>query len=110
MGESATSHNLLAAVIVVIKAIRLSVNTLTITKGKKIMSKTESIYWMVHRSSQKEMYPTLLHTSRNDAIADASRRALLNVGVVFNVLVVDSSFCYTPLDLSPVVPVQLVRE
>jgi len=74
------------------------------------MSKTESIYWMVHRSSQKEMYPTLLHTSRNDAIADASRRALLNVGVVFNVLVVDSSFCYTPLNLSSVVPVTQVHD
>ncbi len=74
------------------------------------MSQTEKIYWMVHRSSQNETYPTILHTSRNDAIADASRRALLNVGVVFNVLVVESSFCYAPLDLSSVVPVQLVRE
>jgi hypothetical protein len=109
MGESATSHNLLAAFIVVIKVIRLIVNTLTSKKESINMPPNEVIYWMVHRSSPTALQPTLSHASKESAEIEAQRLARQNPGVVFNVLVVDSAFCYTPSG-SPVVPVQSVRE
>ena len=72
------------------------------------MSQTEVIYWMVHRSSPTALQPTKFHASKDAAIAEAQRLARQNPGVVFNVLIVQSAFCYIPSG-SPVVSVQWVH-
>jgi hypothetical protein len=76
---------------------------------EKTMSQTEVVYWMVHRSSLNThmLPPTKSHASKKDAIAEAQRLARQNPGIIFNVLIVQSAYCFIPSG-SPVVPVQSV--